>query len=294
VRYGRSGVPTGATGGGYILSRGTVSRATLVDVPGVAVSVNGDGAYDARTTRRAVSLLLSELGRQGAGVRIDQRVDTPIGSGFGASAAAATSAVYAVAAALGAARPKRELALSAYRAEIAEQTGLGTVSVIFDATGAGAITVPGEPGAAKFVAVRVPRGTRLVTAHFAPFDKREALAHPRVRARIDRLGREALRGFLADPTLDNLAAQGERFSAALGLESLEVKKAIARAKEAGASRASQNMIGHSVHCVVDPDREAKVRRAMKGLGSGVRVDGFEIGRARAGVLGATRRSPGPS
>lgn len=281
--------PIGATGGGYILSRGTTSVAKLVAGRGVTTCVNGDAAYDARTTRRAVTLMLAESGREEAGVRIDQKVDTPIGSGFGSSAAAATSAVYAVAAAIGIREPKRVLATFAHRAEILEQTGLGTVSVVFDSVGAGAITVPGGPGTARFVAVPVPKGTRIVTAFFAPYDKKDALSSPKMRKRINSLGRDALRTFLSDPSLDCLAEEGERFSSRLGLESVEVKKAIRAAKSSGASHASQNMIGYSVHSIVDPDRESRVLRAMEALGPGVRVDSFEVGRVKAGVLRPSRR-----
>ncbi|MDG6986087.1 MAG: hypothetical protein JRM73_04995 [Nitrososphaerota archaeon] len=222
------------------------------------------------------------------GVSIDQRVDTPIGSGFGASAAAATSSVYAAAASLGIRWPKRLLARFAHRAEIFEQTGLGTVSVVYGHAGAGAITTAGEPGAAKFVAVKVPRDTRIVTVYFAPYDKKDALSSPKMKARINRLGREALAGFLADPSLDTLAAEGASFSRGLGLESPEVKKAIGAATSAGASHASQNMIGYSVHCITDADRAPKVSRALASLG-GARVDVFEVGREKAGVLRPTRR-----
>jgi pantoate kinase len=259
-----------------------VSKAAVTKAEGVTTTVNGDAAYDARTTRRAVNILLSGCEFRG-GIRVDQRVDTPIGSGFGASAAAATSAVYAAAAALGVRKPKSELAGFAHRAEILEQTGLGTVSVVFNSAGAGAIATPGVPGVAKFVAVRVPKETRLVTAFFAPYDKKDALSSPKISGKINSLGHAALQSFLADQTLDNLAAEGERFSTALGLESAEVRKAILKAKSAGASHASQNMIGYSAHSVVDEDRAARVSRALKGLGPGVRVDTFEVGRQKAGL-----------
>jgi pantoate kinase len=289
IRYDGSRGPIGATGGGYILSKGTTSTARLIPGDRIATRVNGDGAYDARTTRRAVGLLLSKLGRLGAGVSVDQRVETPIGSGFGASAAAATSAVYSVAAALGVRMQKRKLANFAHRAEILEQTGLGTVSVVYDSVGAGAIRVPGEPGVAKFVAVRVPKETRIVTAYFAPYDKKDALSSPAMRVKINRLGHEALQRFLSDRRLDNLATEGEAFSRGLGLESVEVKKAIRAAKAAGASHASQNMIGYSVHSLVDADRVTRVSKALAALGSEVRVDVFEVGRTRAGVLAPSRR-----
>jgi pantoate kinase len=252
--------------------------------------VNGDPSYNARTTRRAVDLLLS--GSQGVaaqGLRLRQAVETPIGSGFGASAASATSAVLAAAAALGLKLPKRKLALFAYQAEIIERTGLGTVSVVYDHFGAGAITRPGEPGVAKFVRVRVPADTRIVTAYLAPFDKKDALTSESISRRVNELGRDALRRFLADPTLDNLAGEGERFSAKLGLESPEVKKLVTIAKASGARYASQNMIGYSIHSVVDADESRKVSKALQAHNRAVRVDTFEVGSVRAGVTRPSRR-----
>lgn len=275
--------PSGATGGGYILSKGSLSTA-IVDRsngPSVSTSVNGDSSYNARTTRRAVNLLLTEYGSR-ARISLKQEVQTPIGAGFGASAASATSAVFAVGEALELKQTKASLALCAHRAEILEQTGLGTVSVIFDAVGAGAITIPGIPGEEKFVNVDVPPDTHIVTAFIAPFDKRDALSSSVVSQRINELGRVALLNFLSDPTLDNLAKEGERFSSALGLESVEVKKLIGLAKSAGATYASQNMIGYSVHSIVDQDRATRVAEALRTFSSDVRVDIFEIGARRAG------------
>ena len=276
--------PSGATGGGYILSRGSVSTASMLMVgAGVTTRVNGDPLYDARTTRRAVGLLLSDAGVR-AGVHLDQDVQTPIGGGFGASASSSTSAVLATAAAAGIGSAKARLALFSHRAEIIEQTGLGTVSVIFDAVGAGAITVPGEPGAAKFVNVKVPSDLRIVTAFVAPYDKKDALSSEAMTKRINELGRSSLAGFLSDPTLDNLAGEGERFSRGLGLESVELKKLMALAKGAGASYASQNMIGYSVHSLVSADLAPRVASALSGYSKEIRVDEFEISSRRAGLL----------
>ncbi|MCL5672532.1 MAG: hypothetical protein JRN56_02695 [Nitrososphaerota archaeon] len=251
--------------------------------------MNGDRGYDARTTRRAVELLLAASRKTGVSMQIDQTVGTPIGAGFGASAAAATSAVYAAAAAAGILEPKRALALYAHRAEVIEQTGLGTVSVVYDSAGAGAITVPGEPGVSRFVAVDVPPGTKIVTGYVASFDKKDALSSKAISDRINSLGRSSLAAFLADPTLDVLASEGERFSGRLGLESPEVKKLIAAGKGAGARYASQNMIGYSVHCVTDADAAGKVSAALRRFGPGVRVDVYDVGTKKARVLGSSHR-----
>jgi len=222
-------------------------------------------------------------------ISLDQVVETPIGSGFGASAAAAVSAVYAVAAATSIKATKKALALHAHRAEIIEATGLGTVSVIYDFAGAGAITVPGEPGVAKFITVEVPRDTRIVTGYLAPFDKKDALSSKPVSEKINRLGHSALTSFLADPSLDTLAGEGERFSRNLGLESPEVRKMAETAKSSGAKYASQNMIGYSVHAVVDAERSGRVAESLRGLSEAIRVDTFEVGSRRAGLIRASRR-----
>ncbi len=251
--------------------------------------MNGDPGYSARTTRRAVQLLLSESRGPPGALRIDQVVGTPIGSGFGASAASATSGVYAAAAAAGIPRTKREMALCAHRAEIIEQTGLGTVSVIYDSVGAGAIVRSGEPGEAEFITVKVPQDLRIVTTFLAPFDKKDAISSKPMGERINKLGSIALRAFLSDPSLDSLASEGEKFSRNLGLESPELKKLIARAKAAGATHASQNMIGYAIHSLADAERAERVAKVMKEFGPPVRVDTFEVGKHRAGLLRAIRR-----
>lgn len=284
---GAPATPSGATGGGYLLSKGVLSRAT-VDAPGegnaVGTVVNGDPCYDARTTRRALSLLFERYELRFGRLELEQSVDVPIGSGFGASAASAVSAVYAASSALGVKAPKSELAQCAYVAEILEQTGLGTVSVTYDGTGAGAITKAGSPGVAKFLNVKVPRGTRLVTASLASYKKRDALSSPETARRIIRLGDQALRRFLADPTLEELASAGEWFSGSLGLESAAVRKLEAAAKAAGASHASQNMIGHAVHSLASDEAATKVARALMKTGVNARVDLFEVGAVRACVM----------
>jgi len=291
ISYDHSPTAVGATGGGYILSKGTTSKVSLgpKGYSEIRTSVNGDFAYNARTTRRALELLFSAARVAPRGIRIDQQVGTPIGAGFGASGAAAISGVYAAASAVGISRSDRELALFAHRAEILEQTGLGTVSVIFNSVGAGAVVAPGEPGVARFVGVKAPGDLRIVTAVVGPYDKRDALGSKPVSEKINLLGHIALEGVLADPTLNTLAGEGERFSRSLGLESPEVKKLIATAKSAGAEYASQNMIGYAVHALTNVDTGWKVASALRRFSPDVRVDTFGLGRHSASLVRPSRR-----
>ena len=272
-----------------MLSRGTISEVTFIPgEPGIATSVNGDPGYNARTTRRALELFAASRQVKGK-LLVEQEVETPIGSGFGASGASATSAVYAASAALGVDSPKYQLALYAHRAEIIEQTGLGTVSVVYNGAGAGAIFTPGVPGVARFRTVRVPDDLRIVTAYLAPYDKKDAISSTSISERIDRLGRRALSSFLRDPSLETLASEGERFSEELGLESPEVKKLISAAKASGAMYASQNMIGYAIHAITDQDRSGRLQASLKRTAPLARTDVFSVGKVRAGIQNSIRR-----
>jgi len=248
------------------------------------VIVDGDSSYCARTTRKAVELLLTEYGPPTGKLVLEQSMGVPVGCGFGASAAAAISGVYAASAAMGLRVRKRTLAYFAHVADIVEGTGLGTVSVTYDNVGAGAITKAGAPGLSEFFKLRCPPGTRIVTASIAPYRKSDALSSPEIVKRISGLGDSALRRLRASPSFGTLASEGERFSEALGLISGEVRGLLNTAKASGAAYASQNMIGHAIHAITTEARADAVAAALRGSISRPLVGVFELGRRRARVL----------
>jgi pantoate kinase len=277
----------GATGGGYVLPKGVTTRARVTENDGegrVEVVVDGDPNYRATTTRKALDLLFADHGRPKGTLTLEQSMGVPVGYGFGASAAAAISAVYAAAAATGLRLAKRELAYYAHVADIVEQTGLGTVSVTYDGTGAGAITKAGAPGVSRFFNVEYPAGTRIVTASLAPFRKSDAISRPRTVKRINELGDRALRTLEASPDIETLASEGERFSELLGLMTPEVRDLAKLAKASGAAHASQNMIGHAIHALTTAAKADAVAAALGDSSPKPLVEVFEIGKQRARVL----------
>ncbi|MDG6902856.1 MAG: hypothetical protein JRM80_12985 [Nitrososphaerota archaeon] len=279
-------VRSGATGGGYILSKGVVSRVELVGNsahPIFETSVNGDSRYHARTTRQALRLLMKAAGKN-ARLRVEQQVDVPIGFGFGASAASALSAVLAASAALDLRLSKAQTAKFAHDAEIIQRTGLGTVSAVYDGLGAGLVYEPGAPGVAKFRNVRTSASIRIVTASLAPLRLAGLLSSQRKVARVNRFGDDALRRVLAEPTLDRMAKEGETFTRKVGLINNEVASLIRLAKRTGAAYASQNMVGEAMHAVVPLGSAASVARALRSSSLEPRVDVFELGRVKAGVI----------
>lgn len=277
----------GATGGGFTLSSGVHSKALVTEgerAGKIRIIVNGDPKYQAHTTLTALRLMLKDTGARFGSLLLEQNVEVPIGYGFGASAASALSGVLAASGALDLNLPKERVARFAHDADILSKTGLGTVSVIYDATGAGAITEAGGPGRAKFVRVRVPNGLKVVTASVAPYNKSAVLGSSKLLERVNKLGLKALEMFLAEKTFDALMGAGEWFSRNLGLETKEVRSLERLALDNGASHASQNMIGQAIHATVETSRlrNLVVKLGSSGLLPWVQV--YDVGGAQARVL----------
>ena len=277
----------GATGGGFTLSKGVCTEASLFRAPrnSISVSVNGDAKYPARTTRKTVELLLDGADVPPQHIELTQVVEVPIGAGFGSSSASALSAAMAVASALELELTKEEVASFAHRADIECHTGLGTVSSTFDHSGAGIVTKAGGPGVAQVKRLRVPSGLRVVTATLPLMEgKAGALSSSAVRSRVNELGERALREALEDPSFQNLVAVGRRFSRGLGLETPTARKLIDICMRSGAVGASQNMVGNAMHAAVRLDEIESVTRSLISTSTEARIDVFSIGGKRARLL----------
>jgi len=276
----------GATGGGFTLSRGVFTRASVGSAARreIRATVNGDPHYPARTTTKAVELLLGSLGGGEFAVRLAQDVEVPIGCGFGTSSASALSAVMAVSSALGLRYGKAKVASFAHAADILRRTGLGTVSSTYDHTGAGVVARAGGPGVAEVRAVRAPRDARVVSASFRPWKSKPLLSSPTKRKRLDALGAEALGRATSPLTFENLLEAGESFSRGLGLETAPMRRLIRRAKERGALAAGQNMVGNAVHAVVWKDDVREVLSSMRESAPEASVQAFLIGGEAARAL----------
>lgn len=277
----------GATGGGFTLSKGVFTRVAVFDGSNerrIRIKVNGDSNYRATTTRRAIELLVDSAGLTFSSAEVEQLVEVPIGYGFGTSAASALSAVLAISSALGLSLSKKRVAYYAHAADMICQTGLGTVSSIWNHSGAGVIVKAGAPGVAKVVNVAVPRGLRVVVGLLAPFRKSDVLSSRLLRKRVNRYGEPAVSSVARNPTLHNLAREGEHFADMLDLATPEIRRLVRLSLENGAVSASQNMIGQAVHALVDEDKADEMAEAIRSDSSSPRVLVTDIGGSPATTL----------
>jgi pantoate kinase len=275
----------GATGGGFTLSKGVYTSAWVLSSSsrGIAVAVNGDADYPARTTRKAVELLLEGADQPPLLVELVQTVEVPIGAGYGSSSASALSAVMAVAAALGLEMGREKVASFAHAADIIQHTGLGTVSSTYDRSGAAVVVRPGGPGVAGLKEVRVPPGLKVVTAWLPQKTKPDLLRSKRMQGKINRLGEAALQR-ASDLSLVSLLAAGHEFAVGLGLMSRGIERLVDASLEAGAIGASQNMIGNSMHAVVEEAKAERLAEKLQAASRSAKIESFHIGGRTAQVL----------
>ncbi len=253
----------GARGGGFVISKGVLTRVRMnrASKSRVSVRINKRVANEARTTLSAIGELLQFCGEKYE-VMIDHDVQVPIGAGYGASAAGSLSAALAFSEEADLGLSVNEVGRIVHGAEIANGTGLGTVGPIL--TGGFVITrKSGGPGIAVVDRLRVSPRLKVVSACIGPISTKKALRSTALRKKVNALGREAFESIVADLRPGNFMSASKRFAYGLGLMSPQTSRLIDVMEDAGAIGATQNMLGQAVHGIVVEDVAARVLAAVK-------------------------------
>jgi len=252
----------GAKGGGIGLTKGVTTKvsATSAVENRVEVFINGEEAPNALTTKAMVQRLL-KLTSQSYEVRVEHKVEAPIGAGFGTSAAGAVSCGLALSAAVGLNVSFNRVMQEAHVAEVLCNTGLGSV----EGMGGGGLVLVVKSGAVGYGLVDripIPQGLKVVAGTFRPIDKKTVLLAPEKHEAINRTARETMRRIQSSPTLKTFLESCKAFALNTGLASDRCRELIAAAEAAGAIGASQNMIGEAVHAVTTRRDLGSVREAF--------------------------------
>ena len=253
----------GARGGGFVISRGVLTRVRLkrAKKSRVSVRINSRAANYARTTISTVAKLLQISGER-YDVTVEHHVDVPIGAGYGASAAGSLSAALAFSDGADLGMSVNEVGRIVHEAEIACGTGLGTVGPIL--TGGFILTrKSGGPGIA--VIDRLPTSQRLkvVSACLGPISTKKALQSKDLRRKVNALGRATFRSIARDLRPQNFMKASKKFAYGLELMSPSTARLIEVMEAAGAIGATQNMLGQAVHAIADEDVARRILLAVK-------------------------------
>ncbi len=228
---------TGSRGVGIRLSLG--SRATVEPRDDGTVNIWLDGQQAiAHITRMTAETLAPG---QGFDIRIEN--DLPVSQGFGMSASGALAAALCIADMVG--KTRTDAFMAAHKAEVNGGGGLGDVAAIVAGRDVPVRTVPGLPPHGKVVnaGFSFPNLSLVVLGPLLETDS--VLGDSRMLDSIRRASAEALDGFMADPTRDNLFEMSNRFSSESELESPAIRKTIENLKSKGYG-AGMCMLGNSV------------------------------------------------
>lgn len=255
----------GARGGGFILSKGvhTRARAKPNDEVMVHVTINGVAAPEARVTREVCSMLLDRVDTRYA-IIIDHRIEVPIGSGFGTSAAGAVSTGLALAKAIGLHLTLNQIGQLAHVAEIRCATGLGTVSGVLRG-GAILILEAGAPGFDYVDWLPLDPSYRIVAASFAPIPKDNILFSKSLLTVVNGEAEKVMRQIQQEPDPALFLKLCYHFAQKAGFMTPRVRACIEAALAAGALGASQNQIGEAFHALVERSKVDTVVSALEPL-----------------------------
>ena len=250
----------GSRGGGFVIKRGTITRAALSERGTDQIIINGRKVTNARTTAKVVESMRSKyhLGP----IKIEHRIKPPIGYGFGTSGSGALGAAIAISRLFGLQLTLAQASDFAHRAEIESVTGLGTVISLASGFGAvGLVTEPGSYALGSVDSILVEdKSYALVCACFGPIEKSTVLKQESARKRVNEVGHSTLESILDNPSVENLLKQSRHFAEKSGIASASLLKLSDKAVELGAIGSTQNMIGNGIHALV---RREKVTGFVK-------------------------------
>ncbi|MCD6248294.1 MAG: hypothetical protein J7J17_02450 [Hadesarchaea archaeon] len=224
----------------------------------VMVFIDGKEAPEARTSTRAVEMVLETVGTS-LDVTVQHNTHAPIGAGYGLSGAGALGAVLALSKALGLGLGRNEAASVAHVAEVSCGTGLGDVG----AQVIGGLVIGLEPGAppyGKWERIEVPEDLVVVCGTLGPLRTERFLRDLEFKRRSKELGGKALASLMKSPTLQNFMRVSEHFSREVGILEGELLEIIGEISKSTPFGASAVMLGRAVFA---PARRSELDRVKE-------------------------------
>jgi pantoate kinase len=267
----------GSKGAGFSIDRGITTTAYLYDSskPDYQISINGIKSHNAEVSKRVIEEYL-KLADRPCFISIHHDVEIPIGFGLGSSGAAALSLSYALNQVLDTGLNRTQAAQIAHYAEIACNTGLGTVIAEF-AGGFEMRTSAGAPGVGSISKINLDKNYKAVVLCLAPILTRSFLTN-RINE-INGLGGIMLSKLSASRSLDDFLKMSHGFADMLSLTEGRCKGPIAALKTRGIE-SSVALFGQTVFTVVSKEREAEAAGALREFGGTLIVCNIDVTGAR--------------
>jgi pantoate kinase len=267
----------GSKGAGFSIDRGIATTAYTYESakPQYQIWINGIKSRNVEVSKWVIEEYLKLVDRPYV-ISINHDVEIPIGFGLGSSGAAALSLSYALNQALDIGLSRTQAAQIAHHAEIACNTGLGTVIAEF-AGGFEMRTSAGAPGMGSVSKIKLDRNYKAVVLCLAPILTKSFLTN-RINE-IDGLGGIMLSKLSASRSLDDFLKMSHRFAEMLSLTEGRCKGPIAALKTRGIE-SSVALFGQTVFTIVSRSKVAEVAGALREFGGTLIVCNIDMAGAR--------------
>lgn len=210
----------GSLGAGFNIKRGVITDVQLSQTKSHEVFFENhqENEQSAGITFYVVNQLEQLLQRSLPSLSIHHRFDIPIGAGYGSSAAAALSTVFAINELLNLQIPELKLFQIAHKAEISNKTGLGDVLGLYANSAFEQRVKEGAPGIGNIQKLDFDtREYDLYTYSVGPLSKKYLLTDPTKRKMITEQGDIAIKSFELDPTFENFCFVSLEFAKNINL-----------------------------------------------------------------------------
>jgi len=266
----------GSKGAGFSIDTGIATTAYVYESAKTdyRISINGTQTKNAEVSSWVVEEYL-KLANRPYFVNVDHDVGIPVGFGLGSSGAAALSLSYALNEALDIGLSRTEAAQIAHHAEIACETGLGTVIAEF-AGGFEIRTGAGAPGIGSLTKIDL-ENYKAVVLCLAPISTKSFLTSR--TDEINGLGGIMLSKLSLSRSVDDFLAMSREFAGTLGLTEDRCKEPMAALKSRGIE-SSVALLGQTVFTLVPRAMAKEARDAIKGFGGTLLVCNIDGNGAR--------------
>ncbi|MDQ3718315.1 MAG: GHMP kinase [Thermoproteota archaeon] len=267
----------GSKGAGFSIDRGISTTVYLYESSksNYQISINGAKSHSAEVSKWVIGEYLKHTNRPYF-VSIHHDVEIPIGFGLGSSGAAALSLSYALNQALDTGLNRTEAAQIAHHAEIACNTGLGTVIAEF-AGGFEMRTSAGAPGVGTINKVNLKKNYKAVVLCLAPILTKSFLRN-RINE-INGIGGIMLSKLSASRSLDDFLKMSHGFAEMLNLTEGRCKGPIAALKRRGI-KSSVALFGQTVFTLVPEETASEAADALRQFGGTLIVCNIDTAGAR--------------
>ena len=267
----------GSRGAGFSIDRGISTTAYLYESakPEYQIWINGIKSRNAEVSKWVIEEYLKHADRPYS-VSIHHDVEIPIGFGLGSSGAAALSLSYALNQALDIGLNRIQAAQIAHHAEIACNTGFGTVIAEF-AGGFEMRTSAGAPGIGTVSKIHLDKNYKAIVLCLAPILTKSFLTNR--MDEINGLGGIMLTKLLESRGVDDFLKMSQRFAEVLNLTEGRCKGPIAALKTRGIE-SSVALFGQTIFTIVSEERVTEAAGALTGFGGTLIVCNIDMTGAR--------------